>query len=152
NIEGLLNNVNTEIYSNCCNCISFVLYYSECKDENKLALFLRSLLASVINIKKYLPSWLVRIYLDETVYSCIQSLLKERKISEKNEQEYEKMENELKEIKMNDVLLKNLKDMGATGFNDDYPPENLFRALYFLPEFELMLKFLLNQSKTGKLI
>ncbi|ARF10092.1 hypothetical protein Indivirus_13_6 [Indivirus ILV1] len=72
NIEGLLDNVNTNTYNNCCNCISLTLYTKDCRDK-RLKTFMTSLLASVINIKKHLPGWLVRIYFDETVYNCIKN-------------------------------------------------------------------------------
>ena len=45
---------------NCCNCISIVVY-------NKIE-YLSSIAISLINIKKYLPDWILRVYVDATIF------------------------------------------------------------------------------------
>jgi hypothetical protein len=48
-------------------CVSVSLYYIGNIDI-KLQMFLASIIRTVGNVKKYLPNWLVRIYIDPSVF------------------------------------------------------------------------------------
>ena len=66
---NLLKKFDFTIKENCCNCISFILYYLT--DEQKLLDYLFSLKTSVENMSKYLSepkyNFIARIYLDQSV-------------------------------------------------------------------------------------
>jgi len=53
--------------SDCCMCVSVSLYYTDNIDI-KLQMYLASIIRTVGNVKKYLPKWLVRIYIDPSVF------------------------------------------------------------------------------------
>ena len=83
-LENLYEKFDLTIKRNCCNCISFILYYVI--DEKKLLDYLFSLKTSVENMSKYLRepeyNFIARIYLDQSVinlYKTEQSI-KERLI------------------------------------------------------------------------
>lgn len=61
----------TEVKYNCCNCISIVLYFLDCKIENYLR-YIQSIYRTVLNVEKKLPDWIVRIYFDKSVYKCLE--------------------------------------------------------------------------------
>lgn len=68
-LQNLSEKFDLTIKRNCCNCISFILYYL--KDEKKLLDYLFSLKTSVENMSKYLGepeyNFIARIYLDQSV-------------------------------------------------------------------------------------
>ena len=68
-LKNIKERFNLEIKNNCCNCISFTLYYLT--DETKLRDYLVSLKVSVVNITKCLSdskyNFIARIYLDQSV-------------------------------------------------------------------------------------
>jgi hypothetical protein len=55
-----------------CNCISISLYYTKNFDK-KLALYLSAIKRSVLNVENNLPEWIVRIYMDKSVYDAIEN-------------------------------------------------------------------------------
>ena len=68
-LDNLREKFDLRIKLNCCNCISFILYYLT--DEKKLLDYLFSLKTSVENMSKYLSepkyNFIARIYLDQSV-------------------------------------------------------------------------------------
>ncbi len=68
---------------NCCNVISITLYIQgeegyevDCHSQ-KLYHYLSCIYGTVRNTKRKLPDWIVRIYLDESIYKCITQFEKE---------------------------------------------------------------------------
>jgi len=62
----------TNKYDNCCNCISIVLYYKYVKDKREtLDLYLPNIVATLKNINKYLPDWILRVYTDRTFFESL---------------------------------------------------------------------------------
>src|SRR5439155_13232311 len=81
---------------NCCNCICISLYYKDDTDEigypslptpSGLFKYLPSIRRTIRNVAKSLPEWIVRLYLDESVYETFRSYNK------KYEAEYHTSEN-----------------------------------------------------------
>ena len=64
------------IRHNCCNCIAITLYYSS-DILSKLIMYLATIRRSVENVKKNLPDWIVRFYLDSSVYRSLINFEKE---------------------------------------------------------------------------
>lgn len=62
--------------SNCCNCVAISLYVKGNNSYNNLDKYLSSIVSSTKNIKKNLPDWLLRLYLDKSVYDNINNLKK----------------------------------------------------------------------------
>lgn len=54
---------------NCCNCISIVIYSNMM--PFKLSMYLPNILVSLKNIQKHLPQWILRLYLDRSVFELI---------------------------------------------------------------------------------
>lgn len=52
---------------NCCRCVSISLYYTKDIDF-KLYMYLANIIRTVGNVKKYLPDWIVRLYIDPSVF------------------------------------------------------------------------------------
>jgi hypothetical protein len=78
NIKQMLPNHNNEIdynvYSNCCNCISLVLYTKSyvCTDKfGSVLRYLSSINQTIKNVGKYLPDYLIRLYLDPSIYRTL---------------------------------------------------------------------------------
>jgi len=61
----------TDTLENCCNCISITLYTTKC--NNDIVTYLSSIARTVKNVKIGLPGWIVRIYMDISVYSYIKN-------------------------------------------------------------------------------
>lgn len=61
----------TTKYDNCCNCVNIVLYYTDCLDIDRLFLYLPNILTSLNNIEIYLPNWILRLYLDRTLFETL---------------------------------------------------------------------------------
>jgi hypothetical protein len=70
-LENFRKMFDTKIYNDCCNCVNIVLYYNNCYDLDKLLLYLPNILASLKNIEKYLPDWILRLYLDRTLFETL---------------------------------------------------------------------------------
>ena len=70
---------------NCCNCISLMLY---ALNNNLLYVYLPAICKTIENVYNNLPGWLVRIYMDPSVYE-IMELTKERMKNKKQRDEYE---------------------------------------------------------------
>lgn len=66
--------------SDCCMCVSVSLYYTGNIDI-KLQMFLASIIRTVGNVKKYLPNWLVRIYIDPSVFKGLIKYQKQKNLS-----------------------------------------------------------------------
>ncbi len=58
----------------CCNAISITLYNKDCLSIIALLKYLRSINRTVKNVNKKLKDWLVRLYLDVSVYECINTI------------------------------------------------------------------------------
>ncbi len=69
---------------NCCNVISITLYIQGKRAEDKVIChseklynYLSCIYGTVRNTKRKLPDWIVRLYLDESIYKCITQFEKE---------------------------------------------------------------------------
>jgi hypothetical protein len=71
--EAFLSRFNNNPRQNCCNAISITLYFDEC-NESKMGKYLNSIYGTVKIVNKNLKDWLVRVYLDSSVYKCIEKL------------------------------------------------------------------------------
>lgn len=67
----------------CCNVVSISLYLKEdCNinidtiNNKYLIKTLPNIYATILNVKLNLPKWIVRLYLDKSVYNCIENLCK----------------------------------------------------------------------------
>lgn len=63
---------NTDVLEGCCNCISVVLYITDYTNWNALSRFLFTIEQSIMNVNKYLPDWVYRLYLDPSVFESIE--------------------------------------------------------------------------------
>ena len=59
------------IREHCCNCISISLYYMD-TDLRKAVGYFASIRRTVDNVKRNLPDWIVRLYLDPSVYQSLE--------------------------------------------------------------------------------
>lgn len=61
------------IYKNCCNCIAILFYTksSLCEEYSNLK-YLTSMTKTILNVRKYLPNFVVRLYLDSSVYKAFE--------------------------------------------------------------------------------
>jgi hypothetical protein len=57
----------------CCNCISFVLYLKDDSQEY-LEKCLKGMLQSVLNIEEKLPDFVIRFYLDSSIFYLLKSM------------------------------------------------------------------------------
>jgi hypothetical protein len=71
--EAVLSRFNNEPRQNCCNAISITLYFNECYERN-MEKYLNSIYGTVKIVHKNLKDWLVRVYLDSSVYKCIEEI------------------------------------------------------------------------------
>ncbi len=69
--DEYLSRFNIEPRSNCCNVISIVLYIQDCEYVENIIKYLNSINRTVKNVNNKLKDWIVRLYLDESVYECI---------------------------------------------------------------------------------
>jgi hypothetical protein len=63
----------TNIKHNCCNAISIVLYVADMGEhcgQDKFGKYINAIIRTIKNVHKNLPDWIVRLYLDQSVYSC----------------------------------------------------------------------------------
>lgn len=68
---------------NCCNCVSISLYSPKRKENltTLLETYLYSIERSIKNVQKCLPDWIVRLYLDTSVYRHLKYNLLEKEIT-----------------------------------------------------------------------
>lgn len=59
----------------CCNCINIVLYYNNYYDVNGLSKYMPNLKISLTYIEKYLLKWIMRLYLDITLFETIYNIM-----------------------------------------------------------------------------
>ena len=57
-----------KVRHNCCNCISMSLYFTSDSNIENCVKYITSIRRTVINVSKNLPDWIVRLYLDSSVY------------------------------------------------------------------------------------
>lgn len=69
----------TKVTHRCCNCISISLYYTN-DYLRKLVLYLSTIKRTIQNVEKNLPQWIVRLYIDSSVYHKV-STYSENKIN-----------------------------------------------------------------------
>lgn len=62
------NHFDLTIRHNCCNCISISLYFTDKLPPKQCVSYLGSIRRTVTNVRKNLPDWLVRLYLDSSVH------------------------------------------------------------------------------------
>ncbi len=60
------------IRHDCCNVISVTLYLTEC--VKNLKFYIVGIYRTVKNVRKNLPDWIVRLYFDNSVYTCFNQL------------------------------------------------------------------------------
>jgi hypothetical protein len=61
-------------YSNCCYCVVLLLYLTkDLCNHTIITQYLSSIVKSIQNVKKYLPDFIVRLYLDKTVYNLMRN-------------------------------------------------------------------------------
>jgi hypothetical protein len=58
----------------CCNVISITLYFEQCVVNKRFETFINGINRTVKNVRKNLPNWIVRLYLDKSVYDCFTKL------------------------------------------------------------------------------
>jgi hypothetical protein len=70
------NELDYKVYKNCCNCAS-ILFYSNKKRCNAAVItkYLASVTKTIFNVKKYLPDFVVRLYLDSTLYDLFETCM-----------------------------------------------------------------------------
>lgn len=76
--KTFLENINTTERKGCCNCISLVLYITNpknAKNAENASIYLLSIERTIINVQNNLPDWIVRIYLDPSVYEFYNNIL-----------------------------------------------------------------------------
>ncbi len=144
---------------NCCNCISITLYFTLIKEMRTLIhTYLLSIQQTVKNVKIGLPDWIVRIYLDSSVYDTLQEyrntkatdleklerIRKEikrltKELEEKDDEEFEKVLEELKKLREEEVkeVRKDMKIKLAKEISEIldylYNSENVEIYTYFCP-------------------
>lgn len=59
--------------NNCCKVIAIALYFTKCDFDN-MEKYIFSIYRTVKNVKRNLPDFIVRIYLDMSVYECINKI------------------------------------------------------------------------------
>lgn len=106
------------VRKNCCNCVSISIYYVSKKDDefnnpNKFINYIGSIRRTVMNVKKNLPDWLVRIYMDESVYML-----------------YNKMEESISNLKEKEPLFKK----SIKYYNDIINADNVEIYTYLCPK------------------
>lgn len=71
---NLRNTFDTNIYHNCCNCISITLYCDHL-GMGTIYHYLVSIKRTIDNVLKNLPNWIVRIYMNLSVYDLIDDFI-----------------------------------------------------------------------------
>jgi hypothetical protein len=59
---------------NCCNVISLTLYFKDCTQKEILIKYLYSIYRTIKNVRFNLPDWIVRLYLDKSVFDCMNTV------------------------------------------------------------------------------
>jgi hypothetical protein len=81
--EDVLSKFDNERRENCCNAISITLYSKNCSFYNIIK-YLNSINRTVKNVKKKLDDWIVRLYLDQSIYECLKHI-EDNKYTDPNE-------------------------------------------------------------------
>jgi hypothetical protein len=61
-------NIDMNVYNNCCNCICVLWYTKESECNNNAFKYLKSIAMTVHNVNAYLKDFIVRVYLDKSIY------------------------------------------------------------------------------------
>jgi hypothetical protein len=69
--EEILSRFDNTIRKKCCNVISITLYINGDCHNRKLLNYLNCIYGTIRNTKRKLPEWLVRVYLDQSIYDCM---------------------------------------------------------------------------------
>lgn len=72
-IENINNIFDLTVRDKCCNCIAISLYWTKTNDIDGLLKYLYSIQRTVKNVKSELPDWIVRVYIDGSVYNNMQT-------------------------------------------------------------------------------
>lgn len=78
--ESVINQFNGEIYHNCCNVVSIMLYLTPITSIQYYYMYIGCIRQTVINVRNSLPNWLVRVYMDTSVYKYVSNHDEETKI------------------------------------------------------------------------
>lgn len=62
---------NAEVLDRCCNCVSVVLYLANCQNIFSLSRFIFTIEQSILNLEKFLPDWVYRLYMDPSVFESL---------------------------------------------------------------------------------
>jgi hypothetical protein len=81
--KKILDFANTDKIPNCCNCVSVTLYINNFDNVNFLGVFIFTIEQSVLNVKKYLPDWIFRLYIDPSVFNFLHSISHNEEHSDK---------------------------------------------------------------------
>ena len=66
---------------NCCNCIAISLYWTSDDLLGLLRKYLYTIQRTIKNVKRCLPDWIVRLYIDSSVYQYLKTNKLEEPIS-----------------------------------------------------------------------
>jgi hypothetical protein len=71
NLDNFNKMFDKNIYNNCCNSISIQIYVKDINNPYTLSNYLPKILFSLKNMNKYLNKWIMKLYLDRTVFENI---------------------------------------------------------------------------------
>jgi len=73
--EDAIKNFDSTIRYNCCNVVSIMLYLIHNNDEiTRYFMYIGCIRQTVFSVRRNLPDWIVRIYLDSSVYDSVKRL------------------------------------------------------------------------------
>lgn len=122
-----LNGVDLTSRSNCCLCVSFSLYMTGHLNF-RLYTYVATIIRSVENIKKYLPNWLVRLYIDPSVFNSLILAEKSETVYQSNDRiGWSSITDQPKTLDEYATLLKMVK----SGLDSLYRAENVEIYTYF---------------------
>lgn len=143
-LDIFIRTIDTNIYTNCCNCISIVLY-TYYNAETLLNRYMKNIYLSVINIEKYLPNWVVRIYFDSSVYLLINNPNNENKnVIDELKKIYNYISNS-PNAEIYTYLCKSLSNIS----NDDIYYKSRTRMTRFLPFIDKTVKTSIVREADG---
>ena len=124
--------------TNCCNAISIMLYME--KQHNyynysKLIFYLYCIYATIKNTERKMPDWIVRLYLDSSIYLSIQDLAKSETYVPYafERQEVIDIFNIINSSKNVEIYMYNCSDDASNdSSNDGFINKNYYRILRFL--------------------
>lgn len=82
---------NPTVNDKCCNCVSVSLYILNSNKYDYLSRFIFTIQQSIINLAKYLPDWIYRLYLDPSVFEAINAVKTKAESDITNKEEYIKL-------------------------------------------------------------